>query len=392
MGARVGTHCARFGNTVRVVQVIANVGQEAGGPSYSVIRLSEVLLQCGTGATVVSLQSRTRRTHSQLLTFPVWNGLSRFGVSPSMSRWLHAQAKSRHVDIIHGHGLWTMPIVYAGRACLGTTALFVLSPRGMMSAWSLRHHAWRKMVLWGLLQRRTLELAACFHATAESEYYDIRRLGFRQPVLLLPNGVDLPELEPRPHDQRRRLLFLGRLHPKKGIDILLRAWFLVERRFPEWNLEIAGPDEGGYLARLKHIASTLSLKRVRFSAPLYGPDKTLAYQRASLFVLPTHSENFGLTVAEAMAAATPVIVTVGAPWGALRDHDAGWWIETGVDALAACLEEALACSPERLSKMGERGRQWMARDFNWDRIGEEHAAAYRWLRDGGTPPSCVRLN
>lgn len=378
---------------MHVVQVVHNVRRETGGPSYSVVRLAESIAAVGTHATVITLDWRpSYYRHPHVFTFRTGMGPRRLGISPDMNRWLCAHATSGGIDIIHSHGLWTMPGVYAGRASRNGPSQLVVSPRGMLSRWALGYHALRKRLFWNVIQRRTLEGAVCFHATSEAESDDIRQLGFTQPLVVLPNGVDLPDLEPRPHDQRRRLLFLGRLHPKKGVDILLRAWVLVERRFPEWSLEIAGPDEGGHLARLRRIASALSLKRVSFSGPLYGPDKTLAYQRASLFVLPTHSENFGLTVAEAMAAGTPVIVTVGAPWGALRDHDAGWWIETGVDALAACLEEALACSPERLSKMGERGREWMARDFSWDRIGEEHAAAYRWLRDGGAPPSCVRLN
>src|SRR5207249_704153 len=111
----------------------------------------------------------------------------------------------------------------------------------------------------------------------------------------------------------------------------------------------------------------------------YGVEKSRAYREASLFVLPTHSENFGMTVAEALAAGTPAIVTHGAPWAGLAQYDAGWWIENGVDSLISCLEKALEVPPERLSQMGRAGHDWMKRDFNWQQIGAQFLATYRWI-------------
>lgn len=248
-----------------------------------------------------------------------------------------------------------------------------------------------KQVFWRLLQRRAVACAAAFHATADSELNDIRRLGFRQPVCVLPNGVDIPPSQAKSNTARRKLLFLGRVHPKKGVDILLRAWGAVERRFPDWDLLVAGPHEGAYLSDLQALSSRLGLKRVEFCGPLYGERKWQAYRDASAYVLPTHSENFGMTVAEALAAGTPSIVTYGAPWRKLSELGAGWWIEIGVDSLVACLERVLVMSPEDLEKMGQAGRDWMVRDFAWDRIGAHFLATYQWLTDGGTAPAWVRL-
>ena len=117
----------------------------------------------------------------------------------------------------------------------------------------------------------------------------------------------------KPQDRRRQLFFLGRIHPIKGINNLLRAWQVVEHRFPDWDLLIVGPDNAGYMDEMQALAAHLRLERVAFGGPLYGEEKLRAYQAASLFVLPTHSENFGMTVAEALAAGTPAIVTQGAP-------------------------------------------------------------------------------
>ena len=247
--------------------------------------------------------------------------------------------------------------------------------------------------MWATLQRPAIQHAACFHATAEIEYEDIRRAGFRQPVCVLPNGIDVPtedSREVRPKGPRR-LLFLGRIHPIKGVENLVRAWAVVEKKFPEWTLDIVGPNDVGHAGDMKGLANKLDAERVNFPGPAYGPDKLRAYRNAELFVLPTHSENFGMTVAEALAVGTPAIVTKGAPWTGLEKLGAGWWIDIGVDPLVACLEEALDNSPEALQEKGERGREWMRAEFSWERVARDMESAYRWLLDGGESPDCVRI-
>jgi glycosyltransferase involved in cell wall biosynthesis len=189
----------------------------------------------------------------------------------------------------------------------------------------------------------------------------------------------------------RTLLFLGRIHPIKGLDVLLRAWRATQQRFGEWRLIIAGPDNDGHLTRMQTLASDLKLERVYFVGPLYGRDKWLAYGNSDLFVLPTHSENFGLAVAEALAAGIPVIVTRGAPWEGLRKYQAGWWIDIGLEPLVAAFEEAFNLPEERLCWMGNNGRAWMQRQFSWNAIGLEMANVYRWLCGQGDRPASVRV-
>lgn len=309
-----------------------------------------------------------------------------------MAKWLKEEVKSGRAKLIHNHGLWMMPNVYPAWASRGTSCRVVMSPRGTLSEWALRHHAWRKKLFGWLFQNEALERADAFHATALSEYEDIRRLGYRQPVCILPNGIDTPPLVPKTRSGRRTLLYLGRIHKVKGIENLLHAWKAVHRRFENWELVIAGPDDRGYLAQYRALASRLALERISFPGPIYGDEKLATYRRASLFVLPTHSENFAMTVAEALAVGTPVIVTKGAPWSGLIDHDAGWWIEIGMDPLVAALEEALALPEERLRVMGENGRAWMKRDFSWASIARQMLAFYTWLLEGGPKPACVRTD
>lgn len=377
---------------VRVIHVVPSISEEASGPSYSVVRLCEALIAEGEEVSLAALDWAPMPSPPSFLeTFPLGWGPRRLGRSPAMARLLAARAKSGAVDLIHNHSLWMMPNVYSGMVARRRDVPFVVSPRGTLSEWAIQSGSALKRVFWSLLQRPALAATTCFHATAESEYQDIRRMGYRNPVAIIPNGVDIPLLPPKNHRPSRTLLFLGRIHPVKGLDILLRAWRVVQDRFPDWNLRIAGPDSRGHLPRMRRLTRELGLVRTEFCGALMGERKWQAYRDADLFVLPTYSENFGMAVAEALAAGTPAIVTKGAPWGGLETQRAGWWIEIGVDALAACLGDALPTSPARLAEMGRAGREWMLRDYSWERIGRQLSGVYRWLLEGGEPPRPVRL-
>lgn len=374
-----------------ILHTLAAIDHEASGPSYSVTRLCESLIDAGVDSRLAVLDWMPGNASPPYVTrFPLGWGPRRLGCSPAMARWLRAQVEGGTAEVLHSHGLWMMPNVYPGRIrALGEVRL-VVSPRGTLSAWAMNHHRWRKRAMWHLGQRATLARADAFHAAAEPEYGDIRRLGFRQPVAVIPNGIDVPPLQPKPLAGRRRLLYIGRVHVKKGVDLLLRAWRAVQDRFPDWEVVVAGPDDGGYLAQYRQLAAELGVQRVSFPGPVYGAEKLALYRSAQLYVLPTRSDNYAMTVAESLAAGTPAIVTKGAPWSGLAEHDAGWWIDVGVDSLVACLELALALPVERLAQMGRNGRAWMEREFSWRAIGERMAQIYRWLLGQGERPACVR--
>jgi len=378
---------------IHAVHVVPSIAEEASGTSYCVVRLCEALIDAGEAIRLAALDWAPLFSKPPFLdVFPIGNGPRRLGLSPEMRRWLRATAVAGQVDIIHNHSLWMMPNVYAGWATRGTKCHLVVSTHGTLSAWALSRSARVKRVFWPLLQRPALRHAACFHATSDDEYVDIRRAGFCQPVCIIPNGVDVSALEAKPSGRRRQLLFLGRIHPVKGIDLLLQAWHAVSQRFPDWDLRIIGPDNVGYLARMQTLSAELRLQRIEFCGPLYGNEKLRAYREAELFVLPTHSENFGVTVAEALAAGTPAIVTRGAPWAGLEQHGAGWWIEIGVDPLVACLEEALSRPRHELAARGIRGREWVRKEFSWGHVGAMMDQTYRWLLSGGDAPTWVRLD
>lgn len=268
----------------------------------------------------------------------------------------------------------------------------MFSTRGMLEPWALAHKRWKKRMAWPLYQRADLAKAAVLHATSEAEAVSIRRAGLRVPVAVIPNGVDVPEnLPERNRGEVRRALFLSRLYPVKGLPLLVEAWGRL--RPIGWELVIAGPDEGGHRAHVERLVRDAGLTdAVTFAGPVADADKWALYRTADLFVLPTHSENFGLVVAEALGAGVPVLTTTGAPWRELETHGCGWWTEVSVDALAEALVQATQTPRADLDAMGERGQALVRERYGWDDAARHMKAVYEWVLSGGPQPSCLYLD
>lgn len=376
--------------TYKSVHVIPSISNESSGPSYSVVNLCRSLIEAGVEVTLVDLDDSDQKSKPDFVrSFKQTGYPMRLGRSPAMRAWLTEKAINGQINIMHNHSLWMMPNVYSCNAVKGINVPLVVSPRGTLSDWAMNNGSKIKKIFWPLVQYPALRAVACFHATAESEYLDIRRLGFRQPVAVIPNGIDIPATPQLSFGSARTLLFLGRIHPVKGLDMLLPAWAALQYRFPDWRLRIVGPDNSGYLEQIKILAGQLGLERIEFTGPLTGVDKASAYAEADLFVLPTYSENFGMAVAESLAVGTPAIVTKGAPWSGLNAKGAGWWINIDKGSLIACLQEAMTKSVKELREMGDCGRTWMQESYSWENIALEMRHVYEWLLREIDKPKCV---
>ncbi|MCF7995745.1 MAG: glycosyltransferase [Chromatiaceae bacterium] len=246
-----------------------------------------------------------------------------------------------------------------------------------------------------LYQRRDLETAALLVATAEQEAENLRRFGLRQPIAIIPNGVDLlggkvaSTSEAAARKSLRYALFLSRVHPKKGLENLLRAWAKTQPQ--DWILQIAGPDEGGHLAQVLALAKRLGIShQVQYLGEFDDRAKWAVYRDADLFVLPTFSENFGVVVAEALSQGLPVITTTGTPWEDLRTYGCGWWVEPSEAGLQQALVKAFGLPAGRLAEMGERGRDYVQR-YDWPVIAGQMLDAYRWVLGVDDKPDYVYL-
>lgn len=294
-------------------------------------------------------------------------------------------------EIVHDHGLW-LPCNHASSVSASKLNVpLVVSPHGMLEPWALKFKASKKKTAWRLWVKKDLLSASGFCATSMQEAQNIRALGFKQPIAVIPNGVDIPLLEREfkvPDRTVKQALFLSRIHPKKGLCELVNSWAAL--RPAGWELIIAGPDEGGHRQAVAKLINAYNLQEsVRFIGPVDGNDKWRLYQQSDFFVLPTFSENFGIVVAEALAASIPVITTKGAPWEGLHDYKCGWWVDIGSDPLTAALREAISLPDQERRMMGLRGRKMVTEKYSWNRISSEMIEFYQWLLGGGTPPACV---
>jgi glycosyltransferase involved in cell wall biosynthesis len=381
-------------SVLSVGHVIDSVADEASGPSYSVPSLCDALARHGDEIRLFtisdSITGAARYRHEQFKqdwkTVPI---LEKVRASHALYEALDRSAAG--LNVFHTHGLWLMANIYPDWVAQRHKRPLVVSPRGMLGREALRFSPYRKFAFWHVLQHSALQSATCFHVTSEKEYRDVRTTGLRQPIAVIPNGIDLP---PRRHEKKfdgaKTVLFLGRIHPKKGVASLIEAWSKLEDKFPDWQLKIVGPlANNDYARELQQMIVAKKLARVQFSGPLYGTIKSDAYAEADLFILPTLDDNFAMTVAEALAHGTPVISTKGAPWQDLEKHGCGWWIDHGVLALTSALNYAMSIDRQRLADMGQSGRAWMERDFSWDSVASSMDSVYRWLVGSAPQPSCV---
>ena len=284
-------------------------------------------------------------------------------------------------NIVHDHGIWLPFHRNVSKLCQQYQVPLVISPRGMLEPWSLRHKRIKKKLAWWLYQKKCLQSADALHATAAAEANQLINLGFEKSIIIHPNGVDVPiakseaDLGSVQEQKAKTALFIGRIHPKKGLSLLIEAWRQVG---PEnWRVRIIGPDELGHRADLEDQVKKAGLAGIwSFTGPLEGSAKWQAMREADLFILPTHSENFGIVVAEALAAGLPVITTTGAPWAGLRIHECGWWVAPEISALATALLSATRLPAEDLRKMGKRGLEWVKEEFAWPRIARAMLQSY----------------
>ncbi len=244
-------------------------------------------------------------------------------------------------NLMHSHGIWTFVNHAAAVTARRRNIPLVISPHGVFSKWALNHKRAKKFLAWWLYVRRDLALASVLQATAQGEAHDCRKIGLRNPVAIIPPGfeIDSHPKPPRGPSCQRRLLFLGRIHPVKGLLNLVEAFASV--RPPGWRVIIAGPDEGGHRREVEAAVSSAGLDGVfEFRGAATGEEKWELYRQSDLFVLPSLSENFGLVVGEALSSGVPVVTTKATPWEELAAHRCGWWVNVGAEALGAALHDA----------------------------------------------------
>ena len=297
----------------------------------------------------------------------------------------------RNYNIVHGHGVWRSANLFPLILPRNYKARIVWSPHGMFTDWSWNHHRLVKKPFWKLLQKHALGKVDCFHATAVSEYEEIRRRGFAQPVAIIPIGITTPKIECQ-REKKKYIVFLSRLHKKKGLEMLFAAWNQLAQKFDGWELKIAGPLDSPYARGIVNKVFDDKLPRVEFLGEVLGKEKELLLSNAAVFILPSYSENFGIAVAEALAHGVPVITTRETPWEGVEENKCGWWVDATTKSIADAMRIAMTMPMEQLNAMGIRGSKWMKSEYSWVSVAQKMMEVYRWLGDSAPRPEYVKLD
>jgi len=389
---------------VKLSVLSASVSRKAGGLFTSVRKLTQAMQKNDVSCQVHAFKDK----HTEV-DVGAWDsldvvvhsrkGLPFFPVSDSMR---HAVINSRP-DIVHCHGLWLYPSLVDLSVKRRLNVPYVVSPRGMLDPWAVQNSAWKKKLIGVLFENQHLHSAACIHALCLSEADSIRVYGLQNPIAVIPNGIDLPEQQrfalPPWHGEiengRKVLLYLGRLHPKKGLPSLLTAWKQAKEKTnaAEWILAIAGWDQGGHEDELKQQVVALNLEReVIFLGSQYGEAKAACYHHADAFVLPSFSEGLPMVVLEAWAYGLPVLMTpqCNIPEGFMAE--AAIRIEPNPDDVASGLLTLFSMNVEDRIKIGQKGVVLVKENFTWEKIATEMHGVYQWVLQGGQAPDCVRFD
>jgi glycosyltransferase involved in cell wall biosynthesis len=382
---------------MKVGFLVSSVSRGAGGLFQSVRGLAKAVASTKANVRVFGISDE-----QTALDLQAWQPLSVETFRPQLRAWGYANQLvpamlGADFDVLSVHGLWKYCSVASRRWHQRTDRPYVVHPEGMLEPWALRNARWKKRIAALLYENQHLREAACLRALCEAEALSFRAHGLSNPICVIPNGVDLPDLSESNagsrSQNRKTLLYLGRLHRKKNVANLIHAWNQTFNsqacKSDTWILAIAGWDQSGYETELRRIAAVPS---IIFPGAQFGADKSKCYRTCDAFILPSLSEGLPMTVLEAWAYAKPVLMTPECNLPEGFSADAALQVGPGPEEIAHGLKTIIEMSDNDRRAMGARGRELVATKFSWPRIGEKMRAVYDWLLGGGAPPATMRLD
>ncbi len=370
---------------MKILHISTSIDQTVGGPARSIRSLLYGITEVGEKVEVNLLTSQSlnpvKIEVSEYLRVYCFKSLR------ILCQFLFKQRN----DIYHIHGIWQSPISVSCAIALYLKVPYMISPRGMLEPWSLSQKSLKKRLALSIFQKYFLQKANCLHATSQSEADNFRKIGLTNPIAVVPNSLDLRKYFVSTKKRQNKILFLSRIHPKKGLEILIEAISLIEMSILQnWKVEIIGNGDLAYIKALNNLILEKQLTNIiQIKDPLFDKEKVIKYQEAKLFVLPSFSENFGVVIAESLACGTPVITTKNTPWKDLEIFECGWWIDNNVTTLKETLSKAMLMSDDDLMAMGTKGRNLVSEKFSSSVVAEKMLALYHWILNGEDKPDFV---
>ncbi len=398
-------HVAHQGHTFpggKWLSVVTHLDPRYGGLSAVVPQLSAAVASKGC----ISMSLAAFCAPGELYSPANFADLTLTEWPAGRTAWLRDRsllARFRHLckatDGLHVHGLWEQSTLVAARSARARRVPYVISAHGMLEPWALRNKRLKKLIYAALIERVNLNGAGCLHALTHAEAREYRSFGCTAPIAVIPNGVRIPErvseekfLAQHPSLKGKRVvLFLGRIHFKKGLDLLIRAWKRISLRWPDAHLVLAGPDCEGTRAKITAIIEAEGIREsVLFTGMLRDDLKWSALAAAECFVLPSYSEGLSVSVLEAMGLGLPVIVSDHCNIPEVAELEAGWVVSADVPAVEHALEALLENAPQTNAAIGARGQDFIRQHYNWSVVADQMSEVYTWLL-GGTIPVSVDL-
>ena len=381
---------------MKILIVVPALGSIYGGPSQTVVELAEtynsydcevdIVTTNANGAIElgVSLYRWINKKSYRVQYFPCYK-LGDYKFSLSLTHWLF-----RHIadyDLVHTHAIFSFPVLPAYWACQFHRIPYVITPHGMLEPWALSYKAWKKGLYYNLIEKPAIKRASAIQLLASSEASNFRSLELNTPHVLVSNGIHCRDFEKLPSPElfykqfpdtryKTLILFLGRIDPKKGLDLLAPAFSKVHHQFPETHLIVAGPDNIGFLPTAQgYFTQAECLDAVTFTGMLTGSLKYAALAAASVYVAPSYSEGFSMSVLEGMASGLPCVITTGCNFPEAAAAQAACVVNIDADAIANALIKCLS-SPTQAKEMGDRARQLILQKYTWDRIASNLIEVY----------------
>lgn len=368
---------------MRILLTLGSWNPTHGGPFFSVGNLAKALSLAGHDVHLLAgdyshmpAEKAAEGVRLHLLKGKLIPGIRQTRFSNVRARLDEIISEVRP-DIIHDNGLWLTLNHEVALAAVRHSVPRVLSPRGTLDPWAMQYRNWKKRIALALYQRRDLESVNCFHAASPLEANNIKAFGLTQSVAVIPNGVDIPKKTAYFSESGVRIaLFMGRIHPIKNLPTLLRAWACVKPS--GWRLRLVGSNEVGHKEELEQLARVLGIEdTLEILDPVYKEEKESIIRDAQLLILVSKSENFGLTVVEALAFGVPAITSTETPWRVLNEEKCGWCVPGNVEELTKAIDTATSLCAEALMGMGQCGRKYVEKRFDWGVISGNFIEIYR---------------
>ena len=382
---------------MKILFVIPALASVYGGPSKCVLDLAEALGRQGVdldivtttanGATRLNVPTQTwvKEKFYRIQYFSYWNFLD-YKISLPLTNWLFHNVFD--YDLVHTHAIFSYPTLPAHWACQLHQIPYVMTPHGMLEPWALSYKSGKKKLYFNLLEKPALQRASAIQVLASTEAGNVQRLGLKSPLIIVPNGIHQSDFQPLPNlelfyekfpETRHKtlILFLGRIDPKKGLDLLVIAFGKVHAQFPETHLIIAGPDNTGFSATVKgYFAENNCLESVTFTGMLTGSLKYAALASADIYVAPSYSEGFSISVLEGMASGLPCVITTGCNFPEAALEKAALVVDIDAEKIADALLWCLA-NPNEAKQIGDRAREFIFQQYTWDTIAIKMKKIYK---------------